>query len=268
MNRSPAVAGKFYSSSDSELRKEVASYIKKDLPKEDVICAISPHAGYMYSGGVAGAVFSRINYPKSIILIGPNHTGMGEKISIYSKGDWELPNGNVKIDDLLSNQIIKNTKLIKEDVQSHVWEHSLEVQIPFIQFFFKDFKIVPIVIKYIDLESCKEIGNAISQAISNYSEKVLIIVSSDMTHYEPDSAVRKKDKMAIDKIINLDPEGLYNVVKTKNITMCGFIPAVIGLFASLKLNAKSAEVVGYATSGEINNDYNSVVGYAGIIIKE
>jgi hypothetical protein len=267
MRRRPAVAGQFYSASSSGLRKEVQGYIEESAVRESVIGAVSPHAGLMYSGAVAGAVFSRIEFPHTFILLGPNHTGIGRPLSIMTHGEWEVPLGNIKIDEVLATKILGHSKIIEEDASAHSMEHSLEVQIPFILYFSTEVRIVPITMMTNSLDFCRLTAEAIVDAVRAIDYPVTIIASSDMTHYEADSIARQKDKKAINKILSLDPEGLYQTVIKDNISMCGFIPATTMLYASKELGAKDASLVRYMTSGEVSGDYHHVVGYAGIIIK-
>lgn len=267
MKRIPAVAGQFYYASSEMLKAQVESYIEKGITKEKVIAILSPHAGFMYSGAVAGAVYSRIEFPDTFIIIGPNHTGLGKPISIMSSGEWEMPNGVVGIDESLSEKIMNASGEIVEDSNAHLREHSLEVQIPFMQFFSKEFKIVPIAMMTTDLEDCLEVGRAVASAVNSTPYPVVIVASSDMTHYEPDSEARKKDRRALDRILALDPEGLHRTILKERISMCGFSPAVAMLKASTILGAKSADLVKYMTSGDVSGDYFHVVGYAGVLIK-
>lgn len=267
MRRVPAVAGKFYYDSPKMLQSQVKRYIEEGLRREKVIGIMSPHAGLMYSGAVAGAVYSRIEFPRTFILIGPNHTGLGKPLSIMASGEWEMPNGVVTVDGFLATNIMDASSQIEEDPVAHLREHSLEVQIPFMQYFSKDFSIVPIVMMLTDLDSCLEVGRAVAEAVRKTSYPTVVVASSDMTHYEPDSMARQKDKKAIDKVLALDPEGLHKVVKKERISMCGYAPTVAMLKASLLLGAKSAELVKYSTSGDTSRDYSYVVGYAGVLVK-
>lgn len=267
MRRMPAVAGQFYYDSPEMLSAQVERYIEKGLKREKVTGILSPHAGLMYSGAVAGAVYSRIEFPDTFIIIGPNHTGLGKPISIMSSGEWEMPNGVVQIDGSLAEKILKASDEVEDNSYAHLREHSLEVQLPFMQFFSKEFKIVPIVMMVSDLESCLNVGQAIADAIKETNYPVVIVASSDMTHYEPDEEARKKDKKALDKIIALDPEGLHKTVMRERISMCGYAPTVTMLKASIILGAKSAVLVRYMTSGDVSGDYFHVVGYAGVLIK-
>ena len=264
--RKPAVAGRFYSDQPTQLQKEVAGFINVSAKKQKTLGILSPHAGYIYSGAVAGAVFSAIKLPKSFIIIGPNHTGNGEIASINSEEEWKMPGGIVKMNSRLADIIKTKTTSIKEDSIGHRHEHSLEVQIPFIQNFLDDFDVVPICVQRIDYSTCKKIGIAISSAVKEYGKPVLIVASSDMTHYESRSNAERKDKMAIDKILKLDPEELYSTVRNHSISMCGFIPAAIMLIACKELGAERAEMIKYMTSGDVSGDYDQVVGYAGVVV--
>jgi len=267
MIRRPAVAGQFYPSQPALLIKEVERCIEVAVEKEEALGILSPHAGFIYSGRVAGAVYSRIKFPQTFVLLGPNHTGMGRAISIMSSGRWQTPIGEIEIDEVLAGKLLEHSDAIVEDAMAHLVEHSLEVQLPFILYLSRGVKIVPIVFMIDSLESCRSIGGALADVIKEVRYPVTIVASSDMSHYEGDSVARSKDRMAIDCIIALDPERLYRTIKEKEISMCGYIPAIIMLYAAKRLGAGSARLIRYATSGEVSGDYDRVVGYAGIIIK-
>jgi AmmeMemoRadiSam system protein B len=268
MIRQPAVAGHFYNSSSSKLSQQVDNYIRSDVEKESALGIVSPHAGLMYSGAVAGEVYSRIKFPQTFILLGPNHTGLGSTVSIMSSGVWKMPTGDLSIDEEVAGKLKERSDIFKEDSTAHSMEHSLEVQLPFILTFSKNVKIVPIIMMSDSLDDCRSIGEAIASVISETEYPVTITASSDMSHYVSDETARKKDKMAIDKILALDPEGLHETVRRESITMCGVIPATTMLIASKKLGADRAELVRYMTSGEVSGDYDYVVGYAGLMIKK
>jgi AmmeMemoRadiSam system protein B len=267
MKRKPAVAGQFYSDSSTGLAEEIRSYIEYPTEKTKAVGMVTPHAGLMYSGKVAGVLYSNIELPQTFILIGPNHTGFGKPVSIMSSGEWEIPSGILKIDNVVATGILERSDIIEEDSAAHLMEHSLEVQLPFIRYFSPDAGIVPITMMTGSLDICRLVGNAIADAVKDAGKDVIVVASSDMSHYESDSTARKKDRMAIDKILSLDPEGLYKTVTMDNISMCGFIPATTMLYASEKLGAKEAVLLKYMTSGEINRDLSRVVGYAGILVK-
>lgn len=265
--RKPAVAGYFYIGDPEKLTAQIERLIDKDASRTRAIGIVSPHAGYMYSGLVAGALYSRIEIPDTIILIGPNHTGMGASLSIFPEGLWELPNGTVEIDATLATTIISHSRYASEDYNAHTGEHSLEVQIPFIQYFRKDFKIVPIVMMSTGLEICKDLAQAIIYSIKKHEKDVLIVASSDMTHYENARVAEEKDRKAIEKMLALDPEGLHHIVREYGITMCGYAPATTMLYAAIGLGARKATLVKYMNSGDVSGDYDRVVGYAGIMVE-
>ena len=266
MIRTPAVAGQFYPGNPQTLEKEVASFLK-DMKKEDVLGVMAPHAGYIYSGKVAGSVYSRINIPRDVIIIGPNHTGLGHSEAIICSGAWHMPGGDVEINSELSGAILEGSRYLMDDPLAHHREHSLEVHIPFLQHFRKDLRIVPIAMMSMDYDVCHDIGHAVAGAIKSFKDPVLIVASSDMTHYESHTSAKEKDRKAIDRMLALDDEGLLKTVRDMRITMCGVVPATIMLIACKELGAKRAELVDYATSGETSGDYEHVVGYAGIIVK-
>ena len=267
MKRKPAVAGHFYSASSSALAKEVQKYIEAVPSRERALGVVSPHAGLIYSGRVAGAVFSRIEFPGPFILIGPNHTGLGRPISVMDSGEWEMPTGSLRVDDAVAEKILRSSGKIQVDNSAHMMEHSLEVQLPFILHFSSDVRIVPIVVMGDSLESCELLGRAVADAIKKTAYPVTIVASSDMSHYEQDSVARARDKKAIERILSLDPPGLYETVGREGISMCGFMPVTAMLYAAVELGAKDATLVKYMTSGEVSGDYDYVVGYAGIIVK-
>jgi AmmeMemoRadiSam system protein B len=267
MVRRAVVAGQFYNGTKESLKEQVKKYINEKVKKEEVMGVLTPHAGFMYSGEVAGAVYSRIIFPETFVILGPNHTGAGHPCAILTKGSWQTPLGEVEIDSDLACKILANSKSLKEDERAHSYEHSIEVQLPFLQYLGKDFKFVPICLSHLDLETCRDIGKAIANAIKEREKKVVIIASSDLTHYEPQEAANRKDKMALDAVIKLDPEELVSKVEELRISMCGVIPTTIMLMASKVLGAKKGELVKYMTSGDVIGDYRQVVGYGGTLIK-
>ena len=268
MMRNPVVAGQFYPASPSQLKAMIEGLVDEKAVKEEVIGAVSPHAGYMYSGAVAGAVMSRIKLKDTAIIMGPNHTGMGKPLSIMTKGDWSTPLGKVKIDSELAKRILASSAYLQEDSAAHQFEHSLEVQVPFLQYFQSDIKIVPIVLSFATGSIYKQIGREIARAIKDLNREVVIIASSDMTHYEPQESAQKKDNQAIAAILELSEDKLLARVEELDITMCGYAPTASLISAAKELGAREAELVRYQTSGDTTGDYSSVVGYAGIIIKK
>jgi MEMO1 family protein len=265
--RQPAVAGRFYPAKRETLVREVEAHIDQHAKKIRVVGIVSPHAGFVYSGDVAGAVYSRIEIPDTVILIGPNHTGYGEAVAVMTEGVWSMPMGDIAIDGELANAIYEETVVAKQDSSAHQFEHSLETQLPFLQYFKKKFKIVPICIKRINRPSCQELSEGIVRALKRFDKPVLLVASSDMTHYESHDSATIKDHKAITCIENRDPHGLFETVQSEKITMCGVNPVTVMLLCSEKLGAKEAELVKYMTSGEVSGDMEKVVGYAGMIIK-
>jgi len=273
MIRNPVVAGQFYPASTSQLETMIRGMVNEKAAKEEVIGLIAPHAGYIYSGSVAGATISKIRFKDTFILIGPNHTGEGKPLSIMTKGAWNTPLGQVEIDSELGKQILTTSSYLEEDYTAHQHEHSIEVQIPFLQSFKKDIKIVPISLpiprtfSYSSAATYKEIGKEIAKAIKDLNKQAIILASSDMTHYEPQESAQEKDSKAIEAILDLDEDELLKRVDELNISMCGYAPVVALISAAKELGAKQAELVKYQTSGDTTSDYSTVVGYAGIIIK-
>jgi len=265
--RHAAVAGQFYPRSRQALLGEIESYFLPDAQALPALGCVAPHAGYMYSGHVAGAVYSQIEIPSLALLLCPNHTGLGHPLSIMSEGAWETPLGSVLIDTELASALRKECSLLAEDRDAHRAEHAIEVQLPFLQARRPDIRFVPIAVGTGDYEDLETLGQAAGAAIAACGKSVLLIASSDMNHYESDAITRAKDHRAIDRILALDPAGLYQVVSNERISMCGYGPAIVMLTAARRLGATSAQLVRYATSGDISGDRRTVVGYAGITIR-
>lgn len=269
MIRNPVAAGQFYPGSKESLAKEVSKLISSSAEKkEDAIGVISPHAGYPYSGSVAGATLSSIKPRSTYVIMGPNHTGLGSPFSLSTSDSWATPLGRVKINKTLADKILKNCPRIVEDEFAHVQEHSIEVQLPILQASQDEFTIVPIVISLGSIEQYRKIGQAIAKSIKELKleEDVTIIASSDMTHYESLDSAKLKDSEAIDAILKLDEEALVERIAKFNISMCGYAPAAIMIVAAKALGAKKTKLVKYQTSADASGDYSSVVGYAGIVI--
>jgi AmmeMemoRadiSam system protein B len=269
--REPAVAGRFYPANPQTLHDEIESYIKpadKNQPEQKInaLGCIVPHAGYMYSGHVAGAVYRRLDLPEQIVILCPNHTGMGEPLAIMSEGVWRTPLGDAAIDEPLAAELKQAMPLLSEDEEAHRAEHALEVQLPFLQVLEPDFRFVPITVGTSNFSVLSALGTAIGNVLTKRENRVLVIASSDMNHYESDEVTRVKDHRAIDQLLALDPRGLYDVVREGHISMCGYGPAVIMLTAACKLGTTKAELIRYATSGDISGDKEMVVGYAGIAV--
>jgi MEMO1 family protein len=265
--RHPAVAGRFYPRDPHDLRAEVQSYLSPSGETVSAFGCVVPHAGYIYSGHVAGAVYARLNLPKRSILMCPNHTGMGHPLAIMSTGAWETPLGRVLIDQPLATVLKERFPLLGEDAEAHRAEHGAEVQLPFLQAKNPDCTFVPIALGTSRYEVLQALGIVIADVVHVAAEPVLLIASSDMNHYENDTVTRVKDHKAIERILVMDAHGLYNVVMNEDISMCGFGPTVVMLTAARRLGATGTELVRYATSGDVSGDRERVVGYAGILVR-
>ena len=268
--RKPVVAGQFYPASPEKLKNQISAFIDKKAArhKQAALACVLPHAGYEYSGSVAAETLSAVAIPDKIILLGPNHTGFGAKFSLMGEGVWQTPLGDVKIDAELAKKILRRSSHLKQDYLAHLQEHSLEVVLPFLQFFKRDFEIVPITVFPEDISVLKKIGQELAEAIKEGEIKgsVLLVASSDLTHYESAASAQKKDHAAIEAILKLDADLLAQRVGGLNISMCGYAPVIIMLVAARELGASSGRLIKYQTSGEATGDFDSVVGYAGIVI--
>ena len=264
--REAAVAGRFYPANPERLRADVQSYLSPQTERVRPIGCVVPHAGYMYSGPVAGAVFARLEIPRSCLVLCPNHTGRGHPLAIMRDGTWKTPLGAVPIDSNLAEALMEKFPALTEDSAAHRFEHAIEVELPFLQACRTDVKLVPIAIGTGQLVILEQLGQAIATVLHRQKENVLIIASSDMNHYEDDATTRVKDRKAIERLLALDAPGLYETVINESISMCGFGPAVTMLTAARLLGAQKAELVQYATSADASGDRDRVVGYAGIVI--
>jgi len=265
--RQPAVAGRFYPLHPDTLRSVLQTYLRKSERALPALGCIVPHAGYMYSGHVAGAVFSELKIPGRVIILCPNHTGVGRPLAIMSDGVWETPLGRIPIDVELAGSLKQHLALLHEDASAHRGEHAIEVELPFIQSLNNQVSFVPIALGTGDFETLAQLGQSVAAVVSSSATPVLLIASSDMNHYENDTITRVKDHKAIEQILALDPRGLYETVINEEISMCGFGAAVVMLSAARQLGATTAELVKYATSADTSGDPETVVGYAGIIVR-
>lgn len=264
-NRNPAAAGSFYPGSPRELDRVIRSYTREVPDRIAAKGVVVPHAGYVYSGGVAGEVFSRVEIPSRHLIFCPNHTGRGAEAAVMGKGAWRMPWGDVPIDEEIASRLTAASPLLREDPAAHRDEHSLEVQLPFLRRFRPDFRFVPVALGRLSIPDCRALGEAAAGVLREEADPVLLTASSDMSHYLPDAAARTKDRMAIDAMLALDPEALYRIVRAERISMCGVVPATVVLFAARALGAESARLVRYATSGDVSGDRDRVVGYAGLV---
>jgi AmmeMemoRadiSam system protein B len=266
--RQPAVADRFYPGSPKLLGETITELLgHPDAVPEKVaaVAAISPHAGYIYSGRLAAETLNSILIPETVIILGTNHHGAGARVALSAES-WNMPFGPVNIDTAVSDLLLAGSSHIVVDEMAHTHEHSLEVQIPFLQYMQENLSIVPLVISRISLSLCREIGKALAEAVQKSKKRILLLASTDMSHYESRETAAKKDRLALQCVEDMEPEELYRVVVDNGISMCGFIPVTITLFAARILGATSAKLIGYTDSGYVSGESTQVVGYAGLTI--
>jgi AmmeMemoRadiSam system protein B len=268
--REPAVAARFYPSEPERLRSSVGVYLGNPGPNPvEARAVVAPHAGYVYSGKIAGETYAKVSVPRVVFVLCPNHTGFGVKRSLWPKGHWRLPGFDVPVDEELAASALEHAKLT-EDHLAHVREHAIEVHLPFLYALRSDVRIVPLCLAGLAFAECEEVGRGIARAISDFerahAERVMIVASTDMSHYISADEARVLDRMAIDRVRQLDAEGLYTTVKREEISMCGYIPTTVALVAARELGSVRAELVRYGNSGETSGNFDEVVGYAGLYI--
>ncbi len=264
MDREPAVAGRFYEDGPSALAREVDAFLADRGERLEAKGVVAPHAGYVFSGAIAGAAYARVIVPPRVIVLGPNHTGLGRPAALWpAGGGWRTPLGTVPVAAALTEALLAG-ELVVPDHAAHLREHSLEVQIPFLQRARPDVEIAALCLGPLDLEECELVGRTVAAAARDFG--ALVVASSDMSHYIPAAKARAKDQLAIDRILALDPEGLHETVRREGITMCGVVPTTAMLFAARALGARRAELVRYGSSGDVTGDTRQVVGYAGLVV--
>ena len=263
--RNPAVAGTFYAGTE-RLREQVRALLPGEARRQRVVGAVAPHAGYMYSGRVAAAVYARIEPPATLVILGPNHTGIGAQAAIMTEGAWATPLGEVGIDRALGRAILDASRTLVEDPLAHRDEHSIEVQLPFLQVLMPEAQFVPICLMDLDLATCRDVGHAVAEGVRQTGRSAVIVASTDMSHYVPQGVAERKDRRAIAAIEALDAEGLFAAVRRERISMCGFHPTAAALVAARELGATAGHLVQYATSGDVSGDFQQVVGYAGLLL--
>lgn len=275
--RRPNVASQFYEGNAEALRAQITSCFlhplgPKKLPQVNfhshprkIVGLICPHAGYMYSGPVAASAFYELavdGKPDTVVLLGPNHTGYGSGLALMREGFWRTPLGDVELDSGLADTILHETSIVDVDETAHRYEHSIEVQLPFLQFLYGNaFKIVPICFLMQDYDSAVEVGRALVEALD--SKNALVIASSDMTHYEPSKTAAAKDQAALKAVTDVDAKRFYQTVETQNITACGYAPITSLITYAVGVCAK-AQLLSYHNSGDVTCDHSSVVGYAAV----
>lgn len=267
MIRQPVVAGQFYPGRADSLEHEVRAFLSSSpkVKDEPTLLAMVPHAGYVYSGEVAGMTLGQANLAPAILMLGPNHTGMGQPLAVWSKGAWATPLGEVRVAEALAGRLLEAEPRLKDDQAAHVQEHSLEVVLPFLQVK-DDYEVVPVAVAEHRLSELAGVARSVAGAVRAWGERVSIVVSSDMSHYVSHQQAKELDSMALGAVLQLDPAGLYAVVREMGISMCGVLPMALGLMIALELGAKKAELAAYATSGDVSGDYARVVGYAGVLV--
>jgi AmmeMemoRadiSam system protein B len=265
--RAPAVAGLFYPGSAVALERDVDSRLRPVAgPKRCPLAVLSPHAGYVYSGSTAGLLFASIEIPGRVLLLGPNHTGLGAPLSVSPASRWTTPLGGVEVDEELRSRLLEELPGLELDPLAHLREHSLEVQLPFLQRLEPSFRMVPIILPRLTPSAAAEIGRRIARVIRSLGEPVLVVASSDMNHYESQAVTMRKDEIALDRFLALDGAGLCREVVARDISMCGYIPACVAIAASLELGAARTELLDHRTSGDVSGDTDEVVGYASALV--
>lgn len=267
--REPAVAGRFYPGEPARLDAEVRRALRAEAEPSVARMVMAPHAGYVYSGAIAGATYARVSVPSSAVVLCPNHTGFGDRRSLWSGGPWAFPGFTLAIDVALARRLERSAPL-HPDQLAHLSEHAAEVQMPFLHALRSDVRVVPVCLGGLGLSECRELGLGMARAIGDAEretgERVLIVASTDMSHYVSADTARHFDMHALERVLDLDPEGLFEVCEREDISMCGYIPTTVSLFAAKQLGAKTAELVRYGNSGEVSGDFAQVVGYAGVIV--
>ncbi|MBI4537271.1 MAG: AmmeMemoRadiSam system protein B [candidate division NC10 bacterium] len=267
MVRRPAVAGSFYPGVRDRLRFQVEALWPKVAQPERAVGVVVPHAGFVYSGRVAAAAYAKVEFPDSVVILGPNHSGLGARAALMTAGRWETPLGEVPLDTDLARAILASGAGIQDDPLGHLREHSIEVQLPFLQYFDRPFQFVPICLLGQDFSLCQEVGQAVARAIMAASKRVLLVASTDMSHYISRAEASRKDRMALEAILALEPAELHRVVREEKISMCGFHPTTAMLIAAKALGATRAELVVYTDSGEVTRTFDQVVAYAGLVVR-
>jgi AmmeMemoRadiSam system protein B len=275
--RHPTQAGTFYEGTAESLKRQIENCFLNELgPRKipeivrtgsrHIIGLVCPHAGYMYSGPVAAHGYYQLaldGKPDVVVIFGPNHTGYGSALAVMNEGFWRTPLGDVEVDTATANQIVRESRIVDVDESAHSFEHSIEVQLPFLQYLYgSNFKIVPVCFLMQELSSAIEVGKATAMALAG--KNAIIIASSDMTHYEPREIAAKKDKLVLDAVKAMDEAKLYSIIETQRISACGYGPIIALIAAAKSLGGKEAKLLCYKTSGDVIGDYSSVVGYAAV----
>jgi len=271
MTRPPAVAGQFYPAAAGKVEAELDRVIQPATELRDAIGIVVPHAGWTYSGATAGLVYSAVKMPDHVILIGPNHHGIGSAYALFDAGQWQTPVGDVPIDEPLAAELLDNCDLLAADLRAHSAEHSLEVQVPMLRRVNPNVRVVPLLIGGGWPESggrsrLRDIGDAIASTVREFGKPVLLVASTDLNHYEDQETSHIKDKLVLDAVVKLDEDALMDRVRDVEVSMCGVAPTYVVIHAAKKLGARRAELIDYRTSGDVTGDFSAVVGYGGVVI--
>ena len=266
MLRRAAVSGQFYPDDSESLRALVRDLMPESGPRRAAVGVLAPHAGYVYSGTIAGTTFARIQVPQRVVILGPNHHGLGHPAALFAAGAWQTPLGEVPVDEAFAQALLHSCPHLAADPEAHRHEHSLEVQVPFLQECNPELHIVPLCLGHLSLATLLAIGSCLGELVAADPEPTLLVASSDMTHYEPGEVARRKDLRALDQVLRCDPEGLLRTVEADRTSMCGVLPATVLLAAANHLGCRRAELVRYGNSGDVTGDQREVVGYAGVVI--
>jgi MEMO1 family protein len=266
MNRLPVVAGTFYPGIKAQWERLVHQYLDTEHPQEPALLAMIPHAGYIYSGAIAGETLASVLLPETVLLLGPNHTGLGAPLSLWPSGCWHLPGAHLDVDEALARAVLEGVAGVQADHLAHLQEHSLEVILPFLWAKNPAVKIVPLAVSEPRLDNLLAVARDLSNVLRKWKAPVLILVSSDMSHFLPADEAKARDSLALRAVLDLDPRALFETVRSKNISMCGVLPMTMGLVTAIELGATKARLARYGNSGEQSGDFAKVVGYAGVVV--
>lgn len=266
MDRSPVVAGQFYPGTKAQWEPLVRRYLGEQGTRESAILVMLPHAGYVYSGAIAGETLAGVSMPETVLLLGPNHTGLGSPLSLWPSGRWLLPGAHLDVDESLARMILSTVSAIQADQHAHLREHSLEVILPFVWAIHPGARIVPLAVAEQRPEVLMAASSGLAEVLKQWPKPVLIIVSSDMSHFLPADEAKSRDSLALQAILDRSPDNLLATVRARNISMCGVLPMTMGLAVANILGAKTARLVRYGSSGDESGDYSQVVGYAGVVV--
>ena len=267
MSRAPVASDRFYPADPAQLKSEVAYYTSQQaaLERQQVLAVVLPHAGYMYSGATAGKTLARVEVPPSVLVLGPNHTGMGAACAL-SPDDWRIPGAEIPRNQELAKALLHHSSLVEEDSRAHQREHSIEVLLPFLQYAQPKLRVSALCLGQLSFAQCHQLAQDVHQAVQTYGQPTLLVASTDMNHFASREQGSRKDQQAISRILALDAQGLFDTVRTQHISMCGVLPVTVALLFSLAHGASKAELVHYTDSGAASGATDQVVGYAGFIL--